>query len=124
MSPITMQKVESASRAALDLNRALNARDIGSMTFLLTEDCVLEDHAPPPEGSIFRGRKDISSHWADMFTRHPGLTIDIEDLSGFGDRCILRWKRVTSEGSPPLRGIDIVQVRDGRIYSILSYVKG
>ena len=119
-----MQKIESAARTALEMNRAINDHDIEALTSLLTEDCILEDHGPPPEGAIFRGKDEMIARWADLFALYPDLRIDIEDLSGFGDRCELRWKKRTSEGSPPLRGIDIIHVRGGRASLLLSYVKG
>jgi len=125
MSPIRMVKIESASRLALELNRSFNLHDVEGMSKLISDDCVLEDHSPAPLGAIYSGIETITRHWNDLFTRSPQVHQEIEHIFGMGDRCVMRWKLTGYEGSdPPLKGVDIYQVRNDLISQIWSYVKG
>jgi ketosteroid isomerase-like protein len=119
-----MVKVESASRLALELNKAFNLHDIEGLSMLLNDDCVLEDHFPPPDGSIFRGKNEILDHWTGVFEENHDIKVEIEDLSGLGDRCILCWKKCVNDESHTLRGVDIVIARNEKVHIIRSYVKG
>jgi predicted SnoaL-like aldol condensation-catalyzing enzyme len=124
MSPIRMVKIESASRLALDLNKAFNLHDVEGMSKLIRDDCVLDDHSPAPDGAMYSGKEAIVRYWRDLFARSPHIRQEIEDIWGMGDRCVMRWKIIGSEGGdPPLRGVDIYQVRNDLISHIWSYVK-
>ena len=49
--------------------------------------------------------------------------IEVEEVSGIGLRCILRWK-CTGLGEDAARGVDIFRVENGLIREMLSYIKG
>ena len=40
-----------------------------------------------------------------------------------GMRCVLRWKLTRVDGSH-LRGVDVVQLKNGLIWKMMTYVKG
>lgn len=119
-----MVKVEIASRLALELNRSFNDHDIEGLSRLLCEDCVLEDHHPPPGGSFYRGKQEILEHWEKIFKEYPDIIVEIEALTGMGDKCILRWKKVLTKGAIPLRGVDIIHTMNEKVHLILTYAKG
>lgn len=122
MSPIRMAKIESAIRLVLQFNEAFNRHDVSGMMKLMSEDCVFENTAPAPDGTVYSGKEAVSQFWRDFFLESPQAHIDIEEIFGMGNRCLMRWKYSWSEGH--VRGVDIFKVEDGLISEKLSYVKG
>lgn len=107
-------------------NDALNARDVDGMMRLMTEDCVFENTAPPPDGTRFAGQADVRAFWEGFFGAAQAH-IEVEEIAAFDDRCVMRWtyRWVDAAGrAGHIRGIDLYRVRDGRIAEKLSYVKG
>jgi len=127
MSPIRMAKIESAMRIVLDFNEAFNRHDVPGMLRLMTDDCVFENTAPAPDGTRYAGKETITQFWQDFFRQSPHAHIDIEDIFGMGNHCIMRWRYnwVEADGKQGhVRGVDIFQVREGLISEKFSYVKG
>lgn len=122
MSPVRMSKAESAMRAALAFKDAFNRHDTAGITQLFSEDGVLEDFAPAPNGTVYTGKQAISDYWQDFLRQKTNIRMTIEDIFGYGERCILRWK--LEWGEDHLRGVDIVTVKDDLICEMLSYAKG
>ena len=122
MSPIRMAKIESAIRLVLQFNEAFNRHDVTGMMKLMSEDCVFENTAPAPDGTIYSGKEAVTYFWKDFFRGSPQAHIDIEEIFGMGSRCIMRWKYSWGEGH--VRGVDIFKVEEGLITEKLSYVKG
>ena len=122
-----MAKIESALRSALAFNEAYNRHDIAALTQLLSADCVSEHFEPPPDGTILSGRDSVAHFFQDFFQESPHAQCKIEDASGFGERCIMRWKYQWEDASGKqkyVRGMSLFRVKDGLICEILSYVKG
>ncbi len=111
MSPIRMEKIESAMRVVLDFHEACNRHDAAAMASLLSADCVLETPSPAPEGSAYTGREAVRRYWEEAFRQSLQVKSSIEEVFGMGMRCIVRWRRdgVDATGSP-------VRVR-GRVHS-------
>ncbi len=127
MSPARMAQVESAMRTVLAFNQACNRHDVAAMMQLLTDDCVFEHFSPPPDGTRYTGKASIRQFWHDFFRAAPQAQIEAEEVSGLGLRCVMRWKYrwVDAAGAPAyVRGVDLIQVRNGLICEMLSYVKG
>ena len=127
MSPTRMAKVESAIRIVLEFNEAFNRHDVVGMMRLMSEDCVFENTDPAPDGTVYSGKEAVTQFWQDFFRESPHANIDIEEIFGFGRRCIMRWKYhwVDETGKKGhVRGVDIFQVKDGLISEKFSYVKG
>ena len=122
MSPIRMAKIESAIRLVLQFNEAFNRHDVAGMIKLMSEDCVFENTDPAPDGTLYSGKEAVTRFWQDFFRESPQAHIDIEEIFGTGNRCIMRWKYSWGEGR--VRGVDIFKVVDGLISEKLSYVKG
>jgi predicted SnoaL-like aldol condensation-catalyzing enzyme len=122
MSPIRMAKIESAIRLVLQFNEAFNHHDVSGMMKLMSEDCVFENTDPPPDGTVYSGKEVVTRFWQDFFRESPQAHIDIEEIFGMGNRCIMRWKYSWGEGH--VRGVDIFKVEESLITEKLSYVKG
>lgn len=122
-----MAKIESAMRIVLDFNEAFNRHDVAGMMQRMSDGCVFENTTPAPEGTVYSGKEAVTQFWIDFFHESPQARIEIEDIFGMGNHCIMRWKYywVGQDGNKGyVRGVDIFQVRDDLIIEKFSYVKG
>jgi predicted SnoaL-like aldol condensation-catalyzing enzyme len=122
-----MSKIESATRIVLEFNEAFNRHNVTGMMRLMSDDCVFENTAPAPDGTVYSGREAVTQFWQDFFRESPAAHIEIEEVFGLGNRCIMRWRYnwVDAAGKKGyVRGVDIFQVKEGFICEKLSYVKG
>lgn len=127
MSPARMSKVESATRIVLEFNEAFNRHDVPGMIQLMSDDCIFENTYPAPDGTRYSGKEAVTQFWQDFFHESPQAHIEIEEVFGLGERCVMRWRYswVDVEGKQGhVRGVDIFRVRDNSILEKLSYVKG
>lgn len=127
MSPARMAKLESSMRMVLEFNDAFNNHDVAGMMKLMSEDCVFENTDPAPDGTRYSGKEAVTQFWERFFEESPHAHIDIEEIFGLGQRCIMRWKYswVDAAGqSGHVRGVDVFKERDGLLVEKLSYVKG
>ena len=122
MNPTRMAKIEGAIRIVLEFNEAFNRHDVAGMMRLMSEDCLFENTHPAPDGTLYSGKEAVTRFWQDFFRDSPHAQIKIEEIFGFGNRCIMRWKYNWGDGY--VRGVDIFEVKDGYICKKLSYVKG
>jgi len=121
MSPIEMSKLETSIRTVLAFHEARNRGDQAGLLALLNEDCSLECPGPAPEGELVSGRDAVTQFWLDFCP--AGARMEIEEVYGMGMRCVLRWKLTRVDGSH-LRGVDVVQLKNGLIWKMMTYVKG
>lgn len=127
MSPTRLAKIEAAIRVILEFNKALNRHDVSGMMGLMSDDCVFENTGPAPDGAVYSGKEAVTRFWQDFFRQSPQARLEIEEIFGFGNRCILRWKYhwVDAAGEEGhVRGVDVYRVENGLISEKLSYVKG
>jgi len=127
MSPAHMSKLESAMRLVLAFNEAFNRHDVPGMMGLMSSDCVFENTAPAPDGTVYVGKEAVTHFWQEFFRESPNAHIDIEEIFSLGNRCIMRWKYSWVDGPGQeghVRGVDIFQVKEGLIAEKFSYVKG
>jgi ketosteroid isomerase-like protein len=127
MSPTRMAKLESAIRVVLEFNQAYNRHDVAAMMQRMSGDCVFENTAPAPDGAVFSGEEAVTRFWQDFFRASPNAHVEIEEIFGLGNRCVLRGRYdwVDAAGNKGhLRGVDIFQVQNGLIREQFSYVKG
>ena len=127
MSPIRMSRIESAMRVVLAFNEAFNRHDVAAMMQLMSDDCIFENTTPAPDGTVYSGKETIAQFWQNFFRESPQAQIKIEEIFGFGERCIMRWRYSwvdKGEEKGHVRGVDIFRVRNGSIREKLSYVKG
>jgi ketosteroid isomerase-like protein len=122
-----MSRIEPAVRAAAQYCEAFNRHDVAGILRLLSEDCVLEDYGPAPDGGLHSGREAAEAFWRGLFRASPDLRLEVEELLGLGPHCVLRWRRVWTEpdgAKRQLRGADIIKAKSGLICEWLSYAKG
>ena len=127
MSPTRLSRLESAMRIVLEFNEAFNGHDLVGMMRLMSDDCVFENTDPAPNGTVYSGKDAVTQFWQDFFRQSPQAHIEIEEIFGLGNRCIMRWKYtwVDEAGKAGhVRGVDIFNVKEGLISEKLSYVKG
>ncbi len=111
----------------LRFNDAFNRHDVAGMMALMSDDCIFENTSPAPDGTVYAGREAVTQFWHDFFHQSPQAHIEIEAIWGLNGRCVMRWRYdwVDAAGHPGhVRGVDIFQVKNGRISEKLSYVKG
>lgn len=125
---MTTQEQDNATTiAAVErFNAAFNSHAVDSVMEAMTDDCLFENTAPPPDGTRFEGAKNVRSYWEKFFAANPDAHFEAEEMFACGDRCVVRWVyRKTKDGHPwHLRGVDIFKVREGKVAEKLSYVKG
>ena len=127
MSPTRMSKVEEAIRVVLEFIQAYNRHDVAGMMQLVSDECVFESSGPPPDGTVHSGKQAVTRLWQAFFAGSPQAHIEIEEIFGFGRRCVMRWRYEwvdLDRKKGHLRGIDLFQVQNGLISERLSYVKG
>jgi ketosteroid isomerase-like protein len=106
---------------------AINRRDVDEVMALMTEDCVFENTAPPPDGARYAGQAAVRAAWEDFFRSSPAAAFEIEELFACGERAVVRWlyRWIEEDGTPGhVRGVDVVRVRAGKVAESLAYVKG
>jgi ketosteroid isomerase-like protein len=122
-----MSRVESAIRVVLAFNEAFNRHDVAGMMQLMSDDCVFENTAPAPDGTVYTGKQAVTQFWQDFFRDSPQANIEIEEIFGLGMRCVMRWRYSWTNMAGTkghVRGVDIFHVKNGFIAEKLSYVKG
>ncbi|HNQ93598.1 MAG TPA: nuclear transport factor 2 family protein [Anaerolineales bacterium] len=122
MTPIRMSTIETSVRAVMDFNDAFNRHDVAGMMKLTTDDTIFENTDPSPDGTKYSGKDAVTNFWEGFFRDAPNAHIDIEEIFGFGNRCVMRWTYTWGDGH--VRGVDVFRLRDGLICEKLSYVKG
>lgn len=127
MSSVRMSKIEAALRVVLAFHEAFNRHDVDEMMQYMSDDCRFENTSPAPEGTKYTGKAAVAQFWREFFANSPHAHIDIEEIFGLGERCVMRWRYrwIDAQGNPGyVRGVDVYLVRDGLIREKLSYVKG
>lgn len=122
-----LAKVETAMRVVLAFNEAFNRHDVNGMMEYMSDDCLFENTHPAPDGTVYKGKQAVMRFWQEFFEQSPQAQIEVEEIFGLGERCVMRWKYswVDAQGRKGhVRGVDVFRVRDGLICEKLSYVKG
>ena len=126
MSPIRMSRLEAGIHVVLEFTEVWNRRDVEAMMRLMSDDCILENTDPAPDGARYLGKEAVARFWEDFFRNSPDAHIEIEEIFSLGLRCIMRWRYdwVDAEGKKEyIRGVHLIKVKDGSICEMLSYAK-
>jgi len=115
---------ESAMRVILEFSEAFNRHDLPGMARLLSSECLLDSAVPAPGGTAYTGKEAVMQFWQGFFEQHPQARLEIEEIFGFGERGVLRWKRRQAGTAGYLRGAEIFRVKNDLICEQHSYVKG
>lgn len=127
MRPTRLSRLEAAMRVVIAFNEAFNRHDVAGMMQLMSADCVFENTAPAPDGTVYAGKEAVTQFWEAFFRASPQAHIEIEEIFGLGARCVMRWRYNWDDRAGDIghvRGVDIFRVKDGVISEKFSYVKG
>ncbi|GAB3956059.1 nuclear transport factor 2 family protein [Spirosoma harenae] len=123
----TENSVTDLTLAAVErFNAAFNRHDVDVVMNEMTEDCIFENTNPQPDGTRLVGAEAVRAYWGKFFASNPDAFFESEEVFTSGDRCVVRWiYRKIKEGKPwHLRGVDVINVRNGKVAEKLAYVKG
>ena len=105
-------------------NDVFQKHDPSALRELVAEDCVVENTTPAPNGSRHVGRDACVALWTGIATA-PGTHFNLEDVVVLDDRAIIRWRFCWGASeADSVRGVNLMQVRDGLIINAMGYVKG
>lgn len=129
MQKTTQANVRTAETltAVQRFNDAFNRHDVSAVMAAMTDDCIFETTAPPPEGTRYEGQEAIRAAWEEFFRSSPQAVFETEEMFAVGDRCVVRWVYhwLSEDGQPGhVRGVDVFRVRNGKVAEKLAYVKG
>jgi ketosteroid isomerase-like protein len=108
-------------------NEAVARADIDETMAAMTDDCLFDGTSPAPDGEAFRGQSAVRGFWESFFRSSPAARFTTEEEFAAGDRAVVLWRYdwVSDDGSRGhVRGVDVFQVRGGKIAEKRSYVKG
>jgi ketosteroid isomerase-like protein len=105
-------------------NDAFGQHDPAAIADLVGEDCVLENTSPAPDGARFEGRDACVAFWQEI-AADPSLAFQVEDVVVTDERATIFWRlRFGPSAADAVRGVNLMQVRDGKIVEARGYVKG
>lgn len=105
-------------------NDAFQQHDPAPIAELVADDCVLENTSPAPDGARFEGHEACVSFWRQI-AANTSMTFELEDVLVTGDRATIYWRlRFGTAQQDSVRGVNLMQVRDGKIIDGRGYVKG
>jgi ketosteroid isomerase-like protein len=105
-------------------NDAFQRHDPGPIAELVADDCLLENTSPAPDGARFEGHEACVSVWRQI-AANTSMTFELEDVLVTGDRATIYWRlRFGTAQQDSVRGVNLMQVRDGKIIEGRGYVKG
>ena len=100
---------------------AWGAHDLDGALALCHEDRTFESTGPAPDGVRHVGVAAVRAAWQPIFDDRASR-FDAEETFAAGERVVQLWRYSWGDGH--VRGVDVFQVRDGRVAEKLSYVKG
>jgi hypothetical protein len=105
-------------------NSVFLGHDPGDLVHLVADDCVIENTNPAPDGSRHEGKQACIALWTQIATMH-GAHFEPESIVARGDIGFIRWRLVWGPGpADSVRGVNLMQVRAGKIVAAQGYVKG
>src|SRR6476619_4627238 len=118
---VKLTRMEPAAIRALvdEFNAAWG--DLDAALALVTDDCLFDATGPAPDGTAHRGKEAVRAAWAPIFA-DAAASFTTEDAFVADDRWVQTWRYDFADGH--IRGIDVIEVRDGLFSAKLSYVKG
>lgn len=115
-------------------NDAFIEHDPTLLTDLVADDCVMVSVQPAPDGTPYEGREACLRFWQELAAdRNTSFAPD--EVFVFGDRAVIKWHVTFRHGavsevfgdahaaSVSVAGVNLMQVRDGRIVEALGYSK-
>jgi len=60
VSPTRLSRLESGFRTVLAFNEAFNRQDVSAMLGLVSDDCIVENASPAPNGTLVAGKESLA----------------------------------------------------------------
>jgi uncharacterized protein (TIGR02246 family) len=112
-----------AIRALVDeFNAAWGDHDLDAALALVTDDCLFDATGPAPDGTAHKGKEAVRAAWAPIFADADARFTTEDAFVAGDDHFVQTWRYDFAGGH--IRGVDVIEVRDGLISAKLSYVKG
>ena len=104
-------------------NAAFQHKDAAAIRDLVAPDCIMEAMQPAPDGQRVEGYQANVDFWQAMVA-DPNGSFEVEAVVVSGDRATVRWRyHFGAGGAGSVRGVTLIQVRDGKIVEALAYAK-
>lgn len=104
-------------------NQAFLRHDADLLVHLVAFDCVMESVTPAPDGTRYEGREACLAFWQALAV-DASSSFEPEEVVVMGDRATIRWRfRFGEEVENSVRGVNLMQVRDGKVVEALGYTK-
>ena len=104
-------------------NAAFQHKDAAAIPGLVAPDCIMEAMQPAPDGLRVVGYQANVDFWQAMVADMKG-SFEVEAVVISGDRATIRWRyRFGAGEAESVRGVTLIQVRDGKIVEALAYAK-
>jgi ketosteroid isomerase-like protein len=104
-------------------NHAFVNHDPAALDDLIGDDCVMEAIQPAPDGARTEGRAACLTFWKAL-AEDRSTQFETEEIVVSGERAVIRWRYRFGDGpADSVRGVNLMQVRDGQIVEALGYSK-
>ena len=104
-------------------NEAFRIHDPRLLADLISDDCVIEDTSPAPDGARHEGGRACLTRWSEL-ARDTGLQFSPEPADIVGDLAVAPWVLRWGPGEGDrVRGVNLIRIRDGRITEARGYLK-
>ena len=102
-------------------NQAFIEHNPAILDDLVAPDCVMESIQPAPNGTRYEGYDVNLKFWQAMAADRVNR-FEVEDTVVMCDRATIRWRFHFGDAGS-VRGVSLIEVRDGRIAEALAYSK-
>lgn len=126
MATAKMMRLESRFHVVAEYIEAFNKHDSSKMMTYVGDQLTLERHDKSPDMKTYEKRDGVREYFEKIFENDDQIHLNVEDITGNGNKCILCWKAEWEEKDHQerhLRGVDIFEVEKELIQEELSYVK-
>lgn len=103
--------------------KAFRLHDPTLLEDLISDECVIEDTSPAPDGARHEGGRACLARWSEL-AGNADLNFSTEPAEILGDLAVAPWiLRWGSGENDWVRGVNLIRIRDGRIVEARGYVK-
>ncbi|HVX05678.1 MAG TPA: nuclear transport factor 2 family protein [Rhodanobacteraceae bacterium] len=122
LGPVTSTEIET-KEVIRRFHEAFERHDPKAMEDLVSDDCVIENTGPAPDGARLVGKAACLANWQNL-AGSAGSWFVREEVFVVGERAVIRWRYCWGDGdNQSIRGLNLMRVRHGRIVEAMGYVK-
>ncbi|WP_433247504.1 nuclear transport factor 2 family protein [Streptosporangium sp. CA-135522] len=129
-----MSDSKTTSEVIAQFNDAFTKHDPELLVGLVADDCVMVSVQPAPDGTRYEGQDACLAFWQEL-AADTNTNFTPDEVFVFGDRAVIKWHVAFKHGevnevfgdahaqSTSVAGVNLMQIRDGRIVEALGYSK-